>query len=118
MKRVVLLVADANERALIAAQLQEELSCAVASAADLDDALALLIVRATLVTIDLRGLDVERWEKLRAVARGAPLLVLASRTDRATVARLGFGQVMYRPFTVGDVVVRAREMLKEKSQDD
>ena len=117
MKRVVLVATDANERALIAAQLQEELACAVASAANADGALTLLVVRAALVIVDLRGLDGERWEKLRAAARGSPLLVLASRAGSAVVALREDARVMYRPFTIGDVVARAREMLEEKSQN-
>jgi DNA-binding response OmpR family regulator len=115
MKRIILVATDANERALIAAQLQEELPCTVASAADAEEARALLTLRADLVIVDWRGLDAPDVERLRAAARGARLLVLASRVDHARMAPRD--RVLYRPFTIGQVVARARKILEEKSED-
>ncbi len=117
IKRVVIVARDLNERALIAAQLQEETPCRVESAADLEDGLALLILRAALIIVDWSDQEIapDLWSKFRAAARGAPILLLARQLNREELARLGIdpANVLFRPFTVGDVVRRAREWLEE-----
>lgn len=117
IKRVVILVRDWNERALVAAQLQEEIPCRVESGTDLEEGLALLILRAALIIVDWSGQEIspELWSRFRAAARGAPILILARQLDREELARLLIdpAHILFRPFTVGDVVRRAREWLEE-----
>ncbi len=120
-REVVVVVPDAIQRGLIVAQLQEETGWTIDGAATIADALALDLSRAALVILDWLNLDVsdEQWAKLRSAARGVPILVLASRADRERIARFGVDAVavMYRPFTIGDVVSRARTLLKGKVEN-
>jgi hypothetical protein len=115
--RVIILARDWNERALIAAQLQEEVLCRVESAGDLEDGLALLILRAALVILDWSDQEIsaDLWSKFLAAARGAPILILARQLDREELARLLIdpASILFRPFTVGDIVRRACEWLEE-----
>jgi DNA-binding response OmpR family regulator len=117
MKRVLIIGQNAVERALIAAQLQEETPCAVESAATIRDALARLVIRPALVILDWSALAEDAQTGFRAAARGAPMLLLASRDDGESLERAGVDLrcVIFRPFTVGDVVVRARELLEGAS---
>lgn len=116
---MVILDANDTERALIAAELQEEMPCEIASALTLAGALKQLILRAALVILDWSNLRLQApgWLKLQRAARGAPILILASRGDVAELENLGvkLSNVMIRPFTVGEVVARARKLLEEES---
>lgn len=118
MTRVVVVAENAKERALITAQVQEELSCEAASAPDFDDAIARMLVRAALIIVDLDNLTIgaEQWTRLSAAARGAPTLVIARRAAGALIDRLAIDRadVMFRPVAIGDVVARARELLREE----
>lgn len=120
--RIVIVGADLTERALIAAELQEEEQCRIESTESIQDALAFLILRASLVVMDWSGLDFPSrdWPRLQAGARGAPILVLAGSVDRAQIEQLGIPptRVLFRPLTVGQVVARARELLLEGEGDD
>lgn len=120
--RIVIVVQDWNARALIAAQLQEEIPCRVEAVASLLEGLALLIRRAALVILDWSDQEIyaERWARFRVAARDARILILASHLQEAELKRLGIpeAEVLVRPFTVGQVVTRARQMLKEVSRHD
>jgi DNA-binding response OmpR family regulator len=122
IERVVIIAQNWNERALIAAQLQEESVCRVESAGDLEVGLAQLILRAALIILDWSDQNVtsELWSKFQAAARGAPILVLARRIDHEELEKLGVNSasVLFRPLTVGQVVQRAREALKEARSYD
>lgn len=114
--RVVVLVADRSERALIGAQLEESLQVRVDGAESIRDALAHLLLRAALVIVDSTGQEIggEEWSRLRASVRGAPILVLARNIDKLQLEQYGIQptQVLFRPFTVGEVVARAREFIQ------
>ncbi len=114
--RVVVLAADRTERALIGAQLAESLQVRADGAESVRDAIAHLLLRAGLVIVDSTGLDIggEEWNKLRAAARGAPILVLARNIDRLQLEQNGIqsAHVLFRPFAVGEVVTRARELIQ------
>ncbi len=122
IERVVIIAQDWNERALIAAQLQEESFCRVESAGNLEDGLAHLVLRAGLLILDWSNQKVtsELWSKFQVAARGAPVLVLARKFDREELEKLGVSPagVLFRPLTVGQVVQRARESLKEARSFD
>jgi hypothetical protein len=79
-------------------------------------------LRAALIILDWSDQEIgaELWCKFRAAARGAPILFLARQLDREELARLGIHPAndLFRPFTVGDVVRRAREWLGETPKHD
>ncbi len=117
-ERIILIAQDRNERALVASQLQEELDCQVDGAASVEDAIALLIVRATLIVLDWsdQSISPEIWSGFRAAARGAPILVLARRLASQEFSKFGIdaAHILFRPFTVGDVVRHACELMRKE----
>ncbi len=116
MKRVIIASQNLNERALIAAQLQAETACYIDACATLREVLGLLVLRAALVIIDWANLEMteSEWSKIRTSLRGARLLILASHVNPSPMSELGidFKSVLFRPFTVGEVVQRARKLLE------
>ncbi len=114
--RIVIIVGSRIERALIASQLQEEVQCEVASAATFEEGLAQLVIRASLIILDWSNLDTGagQWEKTRRAARGAPILVLAGSAELRQIQSLSIkaSQLLVRPFTVGEVVNRARDLMR------
>lgn len=116
MKRVIIASQNLNERALVAAQLQSEIGCHVDTCATLQQVLGLLVLRAALVIIDWSNLEIaaSEWSKIQMNLRGARLIVLASHVDEKQMIESGidFKLVMFRPFTVGEVVKQARELLE------
>ncbi len=116
-RRVLIIAQDWNARVLIAAQLQQEISCQVVGAANLEDGLERLPLLTSLIIVDWPSMNVapDRWWGFRAAAARVPVLILARKSDRKELVRLGIEtkSILFRPFTVGDVVNRSREMLGE-----
>ncbi len=116
MKRMIMASQNLNERALIAAQLQSETTCHIDTCATLREVLGLLVLRAALVIIDWANVEMteSEWSKIQTNLRGARLLVLASHIDEKQMIELGvdFKSVMFRPFTIGEMVQRACELLE------
>lgn len=115
-ERVVIVSGDLTERALIAAQLQQDVGCRVEGVENMRDALAALVLTSALVIVDLSKVAGEfELSKFRAAARGVPVLVLASRADGERIKEFESdpARVLFRPFTVGDVVERAGRILAE-----
>ncbi len=121
MTRAIVVVPDAVQRGLIVAQLREETGWTVNGAVTIAGALALELSRAALVILDWSNLALsdEHWDEMRAAAPGVPILMLASRADRERIRRSAVDDVavVYRPFTIGDVVLRARALLKGKVEN-
>ncbi len=122
IKRVLIIAQDRNERALIAAQLQQEAPCQVVSAANLEDGLEPLVLRTALVIVDWSNQDItpDRWSTFLGAAGRVPILILARAIDREALAKVGIeaASIVLRPFTVGDVVKRALEKLEEAKNHD
>jgi len=118
MTRIIVIDSDLTQRRLIIAQVQEQTGWNVNGAATIRDALTLKLALAQLIILDWSNLalsEVER-DSLRVATKGVPLVVLARRDDRARIERFYAENVtiMYRPFTIGDVVSQAQELLKGK----
>ncbi len=115
--RALVISKDWNVRALIAAQLRHDIGCQVDSADDLRAGLERLVYRADVVVIDWRDLELtaELWAKFSVARRNAPALVLASHLEVERLRQLCIdsSSILFRPFTIGEVAARTRELLME-----
>jgi DNA-binding response OmpR family regulator len=124
LEPIMLISNEWPSRALIRAELIEE-GYEVQGLLSLEDALRLLRTNETfprLIIFDAMGysLDPPALELLKEMSQKAPILICASAYQASQVdfKGLGFYFLMVRPFTVGDVVGRAKTILGGKADID
>jgi DNA-binding response OmpR family regulator len=114
---ILLIAADWQFRTLVRAQLLEE-GLSVRSLPSLEVALADLLrggeqPQLTILDVEEPHTEVRQLRDLWQLTNQAPLLLCGGILNRALLERddLPPAQVLLRPFRVGDIVERARELL-------
>ena len=115
MKKILLIGGTATNRALLKASLEEaghRVTTAITHKYT-NSWLAHRIKPFDLIIHDTE--EVERdetfWKELREAAGATPILVLTSAFDATNYVALGMNHALHRPYTIGNVVTAANELL-------